>query len=82
VWGYDAEHTLYVEKGTAPHWAPIDALKGWARRVLGSERAAWAVQWKIAREGTDPQPFIGPAVRAQNAALKDTGVVASIKERF
>ncbi len=41
-----------VEMGTKPHWAPIDPLKLWARRVLGDEKAAYAVRGKIKRVGT------------------------------
>ena len=41
-----------VEYGTRPHWAPIAPLKHWAARVLGDESAAYAVRWKIKREGT------------------------------
>jgi hypothetical protein len=42
----------YVERGTRPHWVPIQPLKLWAIRVLDDERAAYAVQWNIARYGT------------------------------
>ncbi len=42
----------YVEENTRPHWAPIQPLKLWAIRVLGDERAAYAVQRKIALMGT------------------------------
>jgi hypothetical protein len=45
-------HILYVEEDTRPHWAPIRPLKRWARRKLGNERLAYAIQWQIARRGT------------------------------
>lgn len=51
-----------VEFGSRPHWVPIAPLKGWARRVLGDEKAAWAIQRAIARRGTRPHPYFGPAV--------------------
>lgn len=52
----------YVEYGTGPHNAPVDALKGWSKRVLGNDALAWAIQAKIAREGTEEQPFFRPAL--------------------
>ena len=42
----------YVEQGTRPHWPPIKPLKLWALRKLLDERIGYAVQWKIARSGT------------------------------
>lgn len=50
--GPTAKHGLYVYHGTTPHWAPIAPLKEWARWKLGDERAAYAVQWSIAKYGT------------------------------
>lgn len=66
-WGYLADYARYVEEGTAPHWIPLramDSLRRWARRVLGDESAAWAVRHSIAEEGTDPQPYVEPGVKA------------------
>ncbi len=51
-----------VEFGSAPHYPPIEPLKDWAKRVLHEEQAAYAVQKKIGREGTEPQPFFRPAL--------------------
>lgn len=62
--GSQAPYAPYVEYGTAPHWVPIAPLKGWARRVLGDERAAYAVQRAIARRGTKAHPFLQPAFDA------------------
>jgi hypothetical protein len=47
-----SDYVKYVEENTRPHWAPIRPLKRWAIRVLGDERAAYAVQRKIALMGT------------------------------
>ena len=59
--GPDAKHAPFVQFGTRPHWAPIAPLRAWARRKLGDASAGYAVQKKIAREGTDPQDFLtGP----------------------
>lgn len=52
-----------VEFGSTAHYPPIGPLKDWAKRVLHEEQAAYAVQKKIAREGTDPQPYFRPALR-------------------
>lgn len=59
---YKAPYAASIEYGTDPHMPPVDALKGWSRRKLGNEKAAWAVAKKIAKEGTDPKPFLRPAI--------------------
>jgi len=46
-----------IEDGTAPHWVPIAALEGWASRHGISP---YAVQRKIAREGTEARPYWQP----------------------
>lgn len=84
-WGYSARYARPVEDGARPHWIPLRAmpeLKKWARRVLGDESAAWAVRQKIAEEGTDPQPFVGPGVQAQIAHLKARGISAQISKQL
>lgn len=62
--GAQAPYAPFVEYGTRPHWAPIAPLKAWARRVLGNERAGYAIQKAIARRGTRAAPFMGPALEA------------------
>lgn len=57
------QYAASVEYGARPHWVPIKPLKGWARRVLGDEKAAYAVRWAIARRGTRPTYFFRDAVR-------------------
>lgn len=49
----------------------IRELKLWARRVLGNERAAYAVRWKIIRQGTPAQRFLGRAVDAVRGRVDD-----------
>lgn len=49
------------EFGTDPHFPPPDALRDWARRVLGTEDAAFPVARSIAETGTEAQPFLEPA---------------------
>ncbi len=82
LWGYSASYARYVEEGTRPHFPPVDALRGWARRVLGSAAAAWGVARKIAREGTDPKPFVEPGIVAMKARLQTRGISAFIEERL
>lgn len=74
VWGYTAPYAEYVEMGTEPHWPPIDPLLLWARRVLSDEGAGYAVQAKIADEGTDPQPYVRQGVEAMRDHLEQTGL--------
>jgi hypothetical protein len=81
VWGYTAPHALPVEYGSRPHFPPIEPLLGWARRVLGNESAAYAVQQKIGKYGTQPQPYIRPGHEAQKAALRQFGIVPRIKSK-
>jgi len=60
--GPSVHYAPYVQYGTRPHWAPIEPLKRWVRKKFGGDDdAAYAVQWKIAREGTDRQDYLtGP----------------------
>ena len=63
-YGWNAEHGRKPGK-----YPPIDALIGWARRhgigtaLRGYRDGAFLVARKIARFGTKPQPFLGPAYR-------------------
>lgn len=46
---------IFLDKGTAPHMPPVNAIKQWAdARGIN----AWAVAMKIKRYGTRPQPFL------------------------
>lgn len=49
-----------VEYGTRPHWPPVAALAGWARRHGVSP---YAVAASIAKHGTKAQPFMRPSFR-------------------
>lgn len=68
VIGYKAAHAVYVEFGTSPHMPPVEVIEAWAkRRGLATDskelrRIAWAIAKKIEQFGTDPQPFLRPAV--------------------
>lgn len=82
VWAYDAPHALPVEYGSVPHYPPIKPLLKWARRVLGDESAAYAVQQKIGEEGTQPQPYVRPAFREQKRHISMGGLISTIRGRI
>lgn len=64
--GPQAGYAMFVEKGTRPHWPPLNALAPWARRhgvpLFLAARA-------IARRGTRAQPFVGPAWEKNERAI-------------
>ena len=62
--GPSARYGLYVERGSRPHFPPVAALAGWARRHGVSP---YAVQRAISRRGTRARPFLAPAF-TKNAA--------------
>ena len=70
VWGYRARHAKPIEYGTKPYWPPIDPLLEWAERVAGDRGLGSYVQWKIAQEGIDPQPYVRPGRDAQKRYLE------------
>ncbi|MEK0335809.1 MAG: hypothetical protein QQN41_00030 [Nitrosopumilus sp.] len=53
---------IHMEFGTRPHYISAKHLKGWAKRVLGDEGAAYPVAKKIALLGVEAQPFMRPAL--------------------
>jgi hypothetical protein len=61
--GSRLEYAQAVNDGTEPHIANFDAIQKWARRNI-NEEAAGAVWRKIAREGTDANPYIDRAFEA------------------
>lgn len=61
--GPTASYALYVERGTRPHWPPVEALKPWARRVLHDESAAFLVARAISKRGTKAKPYLEPAFK-------------------
>lgn len=56
------DYGSHVEFGTRPHWTSAENLKGWSRRVLKDEGAAYAIAGAIAKRGTEAQPFFRPAL--------------------
>ena len=64
---YYVGYATAIEYGSDPHLPPVEALEGWVGRKLHVpedevRRAAWAVAKKIEKEGTEPQPFLRPAI--------------------
>lgn len=57
--GSSLKYALYVHEGTRPHYVPISAISGWARR---HKIPVGAVQRSILRKGTKANPFLREAV--------------------
>ena len=60
--GSNSEYAEWVEYGTKPHWPPREAIARWAHQKGISPDAVFPIQRKIAREGTEEQPFLRPAI--------------------
>jgi phage gpG-like protein len=66
--GYSAAHAVFIEFGTHPHMPPVEAIKDWVgRKGLAQDEKelnaiGWAIAMKIKAEGTDPHPFLRPAL--------------------
>ena len=59
---YDAPQADFIEFGTHPHMPPVEPLERWAIRKGFGKGKGWAIAKKIERDGTDPKPFMRPAV--------------------
>lgn len=59
----NVDYALGIEEGTPPHKVKdFASLEDWAKKKLGNIKLAYPVSFKIAKEGTDPQPFWYPAI--------------------
>ena len=63
-----APYAKDIEYGTPPHKVSYEDIRKWVERKLGihgkgASRFAKNIVDKIEREGTDPQPFVRPALR-------------------
>ena len=72
---YPAPYAGFVEFGTDPHMPPVEPLERWAALKLGMEskearKTAWAIARTIEKEGTDPKPFLRPAIEAAKQEFK------------
>jgi len=68
--GTNVFYAPYVEYGTLPHFPPVEPLKRWAHLHGMPEEAAWAIAQKIAKYGTEPQPFMRPAFMKNKKLVK------------
>jgi len=68
LWGVWAVlYAIYVEKGTRPHFPPVEAIR---RSMKVTEQHAWAIARSIARKGTKAYPYLMPAADALYPTLK------------
>ncbi len=67
---YNAPYAEAIEYGTDPHMPPVAPIERWVRKKLliqnpkEARSIAWAVAKAIKKQGTQPQPFIRPAIQA------------------
>lgn len=65
---YSAPYAQAIEFGSDPHHPPVNAIERWVRlklQIASVKRArqiAWAISKSISKRGTQPQPFLRPAV--------------------
>lgn len=57
--GTNAEYAAAVESGSRPHFPPIAAITPWAK---AHDMSPFGLALSIARKGTAPHPFLGPAL--------------------
>lgn len=65
--GPSVDYGEHVEFGTRPHYPPLDALWGWAKRHGGID--PFALQQSIGMWGTEAQPYMGPAAEEAEPAI-------------
>jgi len=83
VWGIGGQpHAAPMEYGTDPYWAPIQPLIEWAERVAGDPGLGYYVQWKIAQEGIDAQPYLRPGAEIQAEWLQSHDVSDYIEDEL
>jgi len=83
VWGVGGQpHALPMEFGTEPYWPPIRPLIEWANRQGADEGLAYYVQWKIAQEGIDAQPYLRPGAEAQSSWYQRNDIADYIEEEL
>ena len=64
---FDAPYSAGVEFGTPPHMVDEESIETWTRRKLGvkqknARHVAKLIARKIAVHGTDPKPYLRPAI--------------------
>lgn len=68
--GTNVAYAPYVEFGSRPHQAPLDAIIAWGRRHGLADAASLAVWRRIAERGTRARPYLLPAFRESVAELR------------
>jgi len=75
-WGsFAVNYAIYVEKGTRPHFPPVDAI---AQSMRLDPRHAYAVARSIASKGTKAYPYLVPT--AQKIYPKLAGYIREARE--
>ena len=66
----NAPYAMAIQKGTEAYTPPLEPIKDWAERKLGSREAGGAVWQKIRQEGIDANPFISRALENLEAKYR------------
>lgn len=66
----DASYTTYVDKGTAPHMPPSDALEAWGKRHGFPAGSGFIIARAISQHGTKAANFIEPVIEEARASAK------------
>lgn len=80
----DAPYAAFVERGTRPHWAPIQPLVDWVMKraaefglepgedlEAAAKRIAYAIRGAIAQRGTKPTWFVKNSLPRLRTVLGD-----------
>ena len=65
--GSNVQYAAYMEAGTRPHWPPVGALEGWARR---HKISAYLVARAIARRGTKAYRYFEGALERHEGDIR------------
>jgi HK97 gp10 family phage protein len=66
VVGSNVHYAPFMELGTRPHWPPLAALEGWARR---HGTTAYVVARAIARRGLKPRHYLRRALESNQGKI-------------
>ncbi len=84
VWN-PTEYFKDVEEGQKPgNWCAIEPLKQWCQIVLGEEGLAYAVRWKIFRQGTQGKHILPQVKGATQDSIEKNfeEALVRVKERW
>ena len=69
--GTNLEYARAIELGRPPgKMPPVGPLENWARRTGMGAGMGWPIALKIRDQGTEPKPFLLPAVSEAEPAIK------------